>query len=315
MNLTIASNEHKILVIVGPTAVGKTELSLRLAEQLNGDILSSDSRQVYKYLDIGTAKPTPDELERVPHHFINIRTPDQYYSAGEYGREARDCIKKLLQAGKTPIVVGGSGFYIQALVDGLFAPKISDPEVKEKWRQRIRTKGADVIFQHLQKVDPATAERLHPNDEQRIVRALEVWELSGKPISDFRSGEEQPGDFEPIFVGLERDREKLYHRIETRVDEMINQGLMDEVKSLQSRGYGPDLNALRTVGYQEVFHYLAGDISFEGMVELIKRNTRRYAKRQLTWFRRDERIQWISLDAQSDNSVIKFMTKAFINGD
>jgi tRNA dimethylallyltransferase len=315
MNLTTDSSAHKVLVIVGPTAVGKTELSLRLAEELNGEIVSSDSRQVYRFLNIGTAKPTPEELARAPHHFIDIRDPDQYYSAGEYGREARDCIDHVFQKNKTPIVVGGSGFYVQALVDGLFAPKLSDPQVKEKWRQRIRQGGRDVVFQHLLKVDPLAAERLHPHDEQRIVRALEVWELSGKPISDFRSGDEQPGDFQPVLVGLHRDREKLYRRIEARVDMMIHDGLVDEVEHLQKMGFGPDLNALRTVGYKEVFDFFAETISYDDMIDLVKRNTRRYAKRQLTWFRRDARINWISLDDQHVESVLKKIIEIFTNGE
>ncbi len=309
MNLTIDLNERKILLIVGPTAVGKTELSLRLAEELRGEIVSCDSRQVYRYLDIGTAKPTTDELARVPHHFIDIRTPDQYYSAGEYGREARDCIDHLLQHNKVPIVVGGSGFYVQALVDGLFAPKISDPAVKEKWRQRIQQEGRDAVFQHLQEVDPHSAERLHPHDEQRIVRALEVWELTGRPISDFRAGEQEPGHFTPVFVGLDRDRQHLYQRIEARVDMMLKQGLVDEVKNLALMGYGAELNALRTVGYKEVFDFLADAISYEEMVELIKRDTRRYAKRQLTWFRRDDRIHWMSLDEFKEKELFQKVTE------
>jgi len=295
--------ERKILIIVGPTAVGKTELSLQVAEVLHGEIVSADSRQVYRYMDIGTAKPTTEELNRVSHHFINVRDPDQYYSAGEYGREARLCIAGLLHQGIAPVVVGGSGFYLQALVDGLFAPKLSDTQVKEKWRQRIRNEGSEAVFRILEQVDPLTAVRLHPNDTQRVVRALEVYELAGTPVSAFRKGEEIPADFTPVFVGLNRDREALYRRIESRVDAMLQAGLLDEVHTLRDRGWGPDLNALKTVGYQEVFAYFAGAMTYNEMVERIKINSRRYAKRQLTWFRRDDRIHWLDIDKTKSNSV------------
>ena len=305
MNLISDSNVHKVLFIIGPTAVGKTELSLNLAEQLNGNIVSADSRQVYKYLDIGTAKPTQQERARVPHHFIDIHFPDFYYSAGEYGREARQHIDSLLKNGVAPVVVGGSGFYIQALVDGLYAPAISDSAVKEKWRRRIQEEGMEPILTILKQVDPLSAERLHPNDAQRIIRALEVWELTGKPISACREGDEQPADFAPIFIALNRDRAKLYRRIEARVDQMLRDGLVDEVEHLKNMGYGPELNALRTVGYQEVFDHFSGVLSFADMVETIKRNTRRYAKRQLTWFRRDPRINWIDIDDKNEQQILQ----------
>ena len=294
-----------MLLLVGPTAVGKTGLSLPLAEKLAGEIVAADSRQVYRYMDIGTAKPTREEQQRIPHHFIDIRDPDQYYSAGEYGREARRCIEDLLAQGRQPVVVGGSGFYISALVDGLFAPKISDPEVKIRWRQRIDEQGLPAVFHYLQQVDPITAARLHANDAQRMVRALEVYELTGRPISDFHKGQEEPARFTPVFVGLTRPRHELCRRIEQRVDAMLAAGLVEEVKNLQERGYGPGLNALQTVGYQEVFQYLAGQIDYRRMTDLIKIHSRRYAKRQMTWFRRDSRIQWLDIEKESIESAVR----------
>jgi len=303
--LTSGLKEFKVLIIVGPTAVGKTELALQVAEALHGEIVSADSRQVYRYMDIGTAKPTIAELDRVPHHFIDMRDPDQYYSAGEYGREARQCIAGLLEQGIPPVVVGGSGFYIQALVDGLFAPKLSDIEVKEMWRQRIRNEGVEAVFRILEQVDPLTAARLHPNDTQRVVRALEVYDLAGMPVSAFRKGEETPAEFTPVFVGLNRDREALYRRIESRVDAMLQAGLLYEVQVLRERGWGPELNALKTVGYQEVFAHFTGAMTYDEMVERIKINSRRYAKRQLTWFRRDVRIHWIDLDVTETGMVVE----------
>lgn len=302
-------NGFKVLIIVGPTAVGKTALSLSIAEVLGGEIVSADSRQVYKYMDIGTAKPSREEMFRIKHHFIDIRQPDQYYSAGEYGREARDRIAAMHKKGVVPVVVGGSGFYIQALVDGLFAPKISDPDVKQKWRNKVREIGQDAVFNYLKQVDPASAERLHPNDTQRVVRALEVYELAGQPISDFKKGGETPADFIPVFIGLNRDREVLYKRIENRVDVMLKSGLVDEVKGLRDRGWGPELNSLKTVGYQEVYDYFNGCLTLDEMAEKIKINSRRYAKRQLTWFRRDRRVHWIELDQFGPDQAVKKITE------
>lgn len=294
-----------MLLLVGPTAVGKTGLSLEIAQTLGGEIVSADSRQIYRYMDIGTAKPTFDERAVVPHHFIDTKDPDELYSAGEYGRDARAVIQDLLQKDIVPVVVGGSGFYIRALVDGLFAPEISDHEVKEKWRRRLVTKGREAVFAELERVDPRTAERLHINDTQRIVRALEVYELTGKSISQFQEGQEEPADFEPVFIGLERDRSELVQRIEQRVDLMMDQGLMQEVQALLEKGYSPDVNALATVGYQEVVAYLQGEYDFDEMVERIKIHTRQYSKRQMTWFRRDLRVNWLNLTGMAREDQIR----------
>jgi tRNA dimethylallyltransferase len=290
--------------------VGKTAWSLQLAEQTGGEIVSADSRQIYRYMDIGTAKPTRAQRAAVPHHFIDICDPDGYYSAGDFGREARACVASLLESGRTPIVVGGSGFYVRALVDGLFAPAVSDLAVKEKWRQAIRERGQEEVFAFLRSVDPQTAERLHVNDTQRIVRALEVYDLTGEPISHYRQGREQAADFCPLFIGMDRPRSILYERIEKRVDAMLADGLVDEVNGLQSRGWGPHLNALRTVGYEEVFRLLAGELNQQQMIDLIKQNSRNYAKRQLTWFRKDQRLLWLDATTHSVNDVVAIMKKS-----
>jgi tRNA dimethylallyltransferase len=310
MNWTSALNGPNVLFLVGPTAVGKTAWSLELAARTGGEIISADSRQIYRYMDIGTAKPTLSERSAVPHHFIDICNPDDYYSAGDFGREARACLASLLEQGRAPIIVGGSGFYVRALVDGLFAPSVSDLAVKEKWRQAIRDRGQTEVFAYLQSVDPQTAGRLHVNDTQRIVRALEVYELTGEPISHFRQGQEQAGDFTPLFIGLDRSRSLLYERIERRVDAMLAEGLIDEVKSLQARGWGPHLNALRTVGYEEVFRFLNGELNLQQMTDLIKQNSRNYAKRQLTWFRKDQRIIWFDALRQSVTEVLEIMKRS-----
>lgn len=299
----------RVYFLIGPTAVGKTELSLELASRFSADIVSADSRQVYRFMDIGTAKPTPEERSRVAHHFIDIRDPDQPYSAGEFGREARRCIADLLRRGRGVWVVGGSGFYLQALVSGLFAPQVSDPQIKEKWRQAIREQGREAVYAYLQRVDPETHDRLHINDTQRIVRALEVYELSGRPISHFRSGEEQPADFTPLYIGLDRPRSSLYQRIESRVDRMLEDGLLEEVRSLQERGWDTRLNALRTVGYEEVFSFLDGQIDYAAMVQLIKQNSRHYAKRQGTWFRKIPDVTWFDLEQSGIKEIAEFVQR------
>ncbi len=288
---------NKVLIIIGPTAVGKTAISFKLADRLkNVEIISADSRQVYKYMDIGTAKPSQDEMNKVKHHFINIKLPDEYYSAGRYGSEARQQIDLLFNSGKIPIVVGGSGLYIRALVDGFFKKRITDPEVRQRLKKELQQQGNASLFERLQQVDEITAEKIHPNDGQRIVRALEVYELTGQPLSQFQEEKSVKANFIPLFVGLNRERKLLYQVIDLRVDCMIKDGLLDEVLKLREMGFVPPLNSLRTVGYQEVFEYLASQIDFSEMVRLIKQRSRNYAKRQLTWFRQDKRIKWFNLN-------------------
>ncbi len=289
--------KYRILLIVGPTAVGKTGLSLDLAKKLNNvEIISADSRQVYKYMNIGTAKPTPEELASVPHHFIDIKYPDEYYSAGKFSREARQTIDRLLNVNKFPIVAGGSGLYIRALVDGFFERQVFDQQVKARLKREIAKRGLEVLYERLKKTDPMSAEKLHPNDKHRIIRALEVYELTGIPLSEFQNQENIIASFEPVFVGLTRDRKHLYQIIEDRVDLMFEQGLVNEVIQLQKMGYHSKLNSMQTVGYREVFEYLDQKIEFDEMVRLIKQRSRNYAKRQLTWFRKDDRIKWFDVD-------------------
>ncbi len=289
------SKQRKVPILVGPTGVGKTEIALELADLLGAEIVSADSRQIYRYLDIGTAKPPPQALQRIPHHFIDILNPGEDYNAGFFARDARRVIAEIFARGRLPLVVGGSGLYVRALVDGFYDSEVRDPAVKRALHERARREGAPQLHRELASVDPETAARLHPNDTQRIVRALEVYTLTGKPFSELLHSGNVPAEFQPIFVGLTRHRKELYDRIEARVDKMLEQGLVQEVRRLQEKGYGPHLNALQTVGYQEVFRYLAGDLTEAEMVAEIKKNTRRYAKRQLTWFRRDARVEWVDL--------------------
>jgi tRNA dimethylallyltransferase len=293
-----------VLAIVGPTASGKTALSIFLAEKLRGEIISADSRQIYHCLDIGTAKPAPEELKRATHHFINILDPDQFYNAGEYGIQARAKIEELLKKNNQPILVGGSGLYIRAVIDGFFEGPGKNTEVRKQLENEAHTLGAEILFERLKKIDPISAAKMDATKVRRVIRALEVYYTTGKPISDLHSIQESKIPFETVQFGLEWERKALYHRIERRVDEMIEHGLIEEVRGLIAQGYSRGANALNTVGYKEVFDFLDGKTTKEEMIRLIKQNTRHFAKRQLTWFRADKRIRWIPVHDETDWSEI-----------
>jgi tRNA dimethylallyltransferase len=296
---------NKVPVIVGPTGVGKTQVSLRLADILNGEIVSSDSRQVYKYMDIGTAKPTKEEMKRVAHHLIDIVYPDEKFTAADYGKKAREVIKEIIKRKKQPIVVGGSGLYLKALIKGFFRGPKGDEKLRERLKEDESKFGLDHLFEKLKKVDPKAALRIHPHDSVRIIRALEVYELTGKPITSLQEeGIYEPFEMDFVKVGLTLDREKLYERIDRRVEKMIKEGFLDEVKGLKEKGYSSGLKAFKTVGYQELFSYLDGEIDFPKAIERIKLNSRRYAKRQLTWFRKDKEIKWLDADQKDLTELI-----------
>jgi tRNA dimethylallyltransferase len=300
---------NKVLVIVGPTGVGKTQASLELADILDGEVVSLDSRQVYKYMDIGTAKPTKREMKKIAHHLIDIVYPDERFTAADYGRKARGVIKEIIRRNKQPIVVGGSGLYLKALTKGFFKGPKADEKLREKLREEESKLGPYYLFDKLKEVDPKAASSIHPNDSVRIIRALEVYELTGKPITSLQEkGDYEPFEMDFIKVGLTLDRKKLYERIDQRVEKMITEGFLDEVKGLKEKGYSSELKAFKTVGYQELFSYLEGKIDLPLAVESIKLNTRHYAKRQLTWFRKDKEIKW--LDGEKEN-LIELILKYF----
>lgn len=279
--------------------MGKTQVSLKLADKLQGEIVSLDSRQVYRYMDIGTAKPTREERKKVVHHLIDIIYPDENFTAADYGKKARQTVKEIIERKKQPLVVGGSGLYLKALTEGFFRGPKADERLREKLREEESRFGPYYLFEKLEEVDPKAARRIHANDSVRIIRALEVYELTGKPISSLQEkGDYEPFEMEFIKVGLSLDRKKLYERIDRRVEEMISEGFLDEVKGLEGKGYSRELKALKTVGYQDLFSFLVGEMDFVSTVESIKLNTRRYAKRQLTWFRRDRQIKWLDADRE-----------------
>ncbi len=299
-------NYKPLLCILGPTAVGKTELALRIAQRIEGEIVSVDSRQIYCEMDIGTAKPSAEQLKLVPHHVINCIMPDEYFSAADYQRVADIAIKEIREKGKVPMLVGGSGMYFRAVVDGLFQGPEADRSIRQRLRQQAEEIGISYLYDRLKDLDPKSAEKIHPNDLIRIIRAIEVYEKSGKRISELQQQwESKKPRYEFIAFGLDRPRNQLYERINARVDQMIKDGLLDEARKLLK--YDRNMISMNCFGYKELFDHLEGKISLDEAIELIKQNTRRFAKRQLTWFRKDKRIVWINLSENPfpDDLIIK----------
>jgi len=293
--------------IVGPTAVGKTAVSLPVAEALPAEILSCDSRQVYRGMDIGTAKPTAADRTRITHHGLDLANPHDHFTAADFGKAARKAAAFCFERAVWPLVVGGSGFYLRALAEGLFPGPPSDPDLRAGLRAEAEAKGRPALHARLAAVDPEAAESIHPNDLVRIVRALEVYELTGEPISCMqRRAAETPGPFRLVAVGLVRPRAALAERITARVEAMIDAGVADEVSSLLEAGYGPELPALQGIGYRQMAEHLAGTCTMEEAQADIMRATRRYAKRQMTWFRKLPGIEWVeaSDDVEADASAV-----------
>jgi tRNA dimethylallyltransferase len=305
----------KILCIIGPTASGKTSLAIKTGLALDGEIVSADSRQIYKHLTIGTAKPSTVELQKVPHHFIDIVEPDRHYSAGDFAEEGSEMIADILRRGKVPIIAGGTGLYVKALVDGLFDGPRVQHGLRQQLEERAIREGGERLLEDLRKVDPAAAARMLPTNIRRIIRALEVYHATGIPITVHHERQQRDKKYNATFIGLAWDRKVLYDRINRRVDLMIGSGFLDEVRNLIDMGYDERLKALQTVGYKEAFAYLRGEITLDRMVELMKQNTRRFAKRQLTWFRPDERIHWYEVSNEADiESIAEQVTENFTKG-
>jgi len=283
----------RITAIIGPTAVGKSSLAVDLAERFAGEIISADSMQVYRHMDIGTDKPPAELRRRVPHHLIDVVEPDDEYTAARFRGDASRVIEEVTGRGKRPFVVGGTGLYVKVLTEGLVDAPEGDPALRERLVQEAASRGREYLYERLERVDPETASGVHPNNLKRVIRALEVYELEGRPASELRRehafGERPYG---ALKIGLYREREEIYRDIEARVDEMVARGLAAETRGLLDRGYSPDLKPMCGLGYKEMVGYLQGDYPLEEAVRLIKRNTRRYAKRQLTWFRKDRETRW-----------------------
>jgi len=273
--------------------LGKTSMAINVAGTFNGEIIGADSMQIYRYMDIGTAKPTTEERSRVAHHMIDLIDPDEHFDARQFAETAYEKIIKLYASGITPFVVGGTGLYIKALVHGLFKAGPSDVHVRERLREQARIYGADFLHQRLLRYDPDTAERIHSNDSYRIIRALEVHELTGKTMTAFqREHGFKDHRFRVLKIGLHIDREVLYDRINHRVDAMMDSGFLSEVKGLLEMGYSDDLKSMQSIGYRHLIDFIKGRCSWDETIRTLKRDTRRYAKRQLTWFKADQDIVW-----------------------
>jgi len=286
---------EKLVAIVGPTATGKTELSLELAEQFHGEIISGDSMQVYRGMDIGTAKAAPHELARVPHHLIDIISPAEEYSVALFQQSATRLITEINQRGRLPFLVGGTGLYIESVTHRFqFSQSAQDPELRDRLQRIAETEGVESLHARLAAVDPITAERLHPNDVKRVIRALEIYENTGCKMSDYQIRAEQ-SPYDLVMIGLTMERKILYQRINERVDRMIEAGLVEEVRRLLDQGYSPSLTSMQGLGYKELIPYLYGEITLEKAIQDIKKRTRHFAKRQLSWFRRMKEIQWFDV--------------------
>lgn len=302
------NNKPRVLVLIGPTASGKTALGVALAKVLKGEIISADSMQIYKYMSIGTAKVTPNEMEGVPHHLVDYILPNVEYSVAKFKEDALNCINDIVSRGNLPIVVGGTGLYINGLtLPWDFREKDEDEEVRWRLAAEAEMLGSEALHLRLKEVDPITAQIVHPNNVKRVIRALEIYEVTGKPKSYFdkkASTEELPYDYE--LIGLNWPREELYHRINHRVDNMIEAGLINETKMLLDQGFDWNLTSLKAIGYKELRPFLKGDASLEEVLTILKQNTRHFAKRQMTWFRKDQRIHWIEMnDERSLDGLVK----------
>lgn len=288
-----AKAKPNIIVICGPTGLGKTAVSIELALDLHGEIIGADSMQIYRYMDIGTAKPTLNEQARVPYHLIDIVDPDEPFDAANFAKMAGEMIMKLHAVGIVPFVVGGTGLYIKALVHGLSHAGPAYTDIRKRLKEAELLHGSGFLYERLSKCDPEASERIHPNDTFRIIRALEVYEATGMAISQYSKDHGfENRRFNVLKIGLHIERETLYDRINQRVDAMIEAGLVDEVKMLLNKDYSEDLKSMQSIGYRHMIDFIKGRITREETVRTLKRDTRRYAKRQMTWFKADPEIVW-----------------------
>lgn len=308
-------SKPKLLVLIGPTAVGKTKMSIELAKEFGCEIISGDSMQVYRGMDIGTAKISADEMEGIPHHLIDIHEPDHPYSVAEFQEQSRRLITEIAGRGKLPFIVGGTGLYVESVCYGYqFSETGADEAFRDEQFRYANENGAEALHRKLADVDPETADRLHPNDLRRVVRALEVFHMTGIPLSAQLAPQTKQSPYDLCLVGLTMDRQMLYNRIEERIDLMLNQGLVDEVAALMDKGYAPGLVSMQGLGYKEIVSHLNGEFSYEEAVVLLKRDTRRFAKRQLSWFRHMKDIEWVDVTDSGNFSANYQKIRAIIAG-
>lgn len=300
----------KILAVVGSTASGKTKIAIELAKRLDTEVISADSRLVYKDFNIGTAKPSVEEMDGIKHHMIDIVSPDKVYTAGDYKKDAQVVVDRLIKQGKIPIIVGGTGLYIKSLLGGLDIPEIAADDIfRDEMEKLAQEKGKTFLHDKLKEIDPTTAQKLHPNDSVRVIRALEVYQTTQKTMSEINSMSKPLYDV--YYAGLNaEDREFIYQRTNHRVDLMLEAGLVDEVRQLTEK-YGRTLPLLKTLGYKEICYYFDDKMSLEDAVELIKKHTRNYAKRQLTWFRANSEINWFYIDKQNTEEIVEQILREY----
>lgn len=292
--------KDKIIVIAGPTAVGKTEYAIRAAQEFNGEIVSADSMQLYKFMDIGSAKPTADERAAAKHYLVDEIDPREEFSVAEYVKLAKKYIRQILDEGKLPIISGGTGLYVNSLIyDMDFAAAPKDSAERERLRALLAEKGPEYLHSLLRSIDLDAAERIHPNNTKKVIRAIEAAK-SGSPIPAFEESFKKTADYDYLLIGLNRDRAELYDRINRRVDIMLDAGLEDEIKGLMAMGLDSESISMKGIGYKEMIAYFNGEYGRDEAIELVKRSSRRYAKRQLTWFRRYDDMQWFDLSAGAD---------------
>ncbi|MFZ5765518.1 MAG: tRNA (adenosine(37)-N6)-dimethylallyltransferase MiaA [Thermodesulfobacteriota bacterium] len=311
--MTTSTPRAPLIILVGPTAIGKTELSLTLAEMFGGEIISMDSMQIYRHMDIGTAKPSRAERQRVVHHLIDYVDPDEPYHVARYTRDAEEAIAGVRCRGRLPMLVGGTGLYMKGLLEGIFAMPEVPEEIRQLVQDELQKEGAEKLHRRLQSIDPESAARIHPHDPQRLVRAMEVWLVTGAPWSTHLNRQQQEkarqsGQNRTVRIGLTMERQELYTRINHRVGLMVSQGLLEEVEKLLAMGFPRELNPMQSIGYRHMINFIDRLWSWEKTLELLARDTRRYAKRQLTWFGRDSAINWFRPD--ETNKIINFIRQA-----
>jgi len=320
----VKSHQKKIIVLCGPTAVGKTDLSLQIAEKISSEIISVDSMQVYRHMDIGTAKPSREERSRIPHHLIDIVDPDEHYTMGRFVKDADKAIEKIYRHNKIPLLAGGTGLYFKGLFQGFFAENDLLTEhaeneenqkktrfIRDEIRKRLREEGNKILHRELTDIDPESAERIHPNDTQRLLRGLEIFYVTGIPWSQHLANQSRNSRrYQLIKIGLSRPRRELYKRIDKRVQIMVEKGLLEEVKKLLAMGYSRKLKAMQAIGYRHMINFLEGSWNWNQTLALLARDTRHYAKRQFTWFNNDPEISWY--DVQQKSKIIQDIEKFII---
>ena len=298
--------KQKLLVLGGPTAVGKTELSIKLAKELNGEIISADSMQIYKYMDIGSAKVTEQEMDGIKHHLIDVIEPNVPFSVADFKEYGEISLKNILSKNKFPIIAGGTGLYINSLTCNMtFTEAEKDEEYRLYLEKLSEEKGNDFVHEMLKEIDPISYKEIHANNRKRVIRALEVYKITKKPFSSVNAGEDfYKSDYDVYYYVLTMNRDKLYEKINKRVDIMIEKGLLEECIKLKEMGYTSDMQSMQGIGYKEILYYLENKISFEDAVNMIKQGSRNYAKRQLTWFRRDKRCIFLDKDVMSEDEIL-----------